>query len=62
MIGNWSLSNFLDLLYSVSTNGQGEDQMCWKPSGSRTFQVRSYYLFLIGNKNFINEAKNQLSA
>jgi hypothetical protein len=48
-IHDWELeaiSNFLDLLYSASPKGQGQDQMCWKPAVSKTFQVRSYYLVL----------------
>jgi hypothetical protein len=38
LIHDWeleSVSNFLDLLYSVSTKGQGVDQMCWKLSHKR---------------------------
>ena len=38
-----SISNFFDLLYSVSPKVQGEDQICWKPSASKVFQVRSFY-------------------
>ncbi len=41
-----SVSNFLDLLYSVSTKGQGVDQMCWKPSATKVFEVRSFYCAL----------------
>ena len=41
-----SMSKFLDLLYSVSSKGQGNDQMWWQPSGSSIFQVRSYYQVL----------------
>jgi hypothetical protein len=45
-INDWeleSISNFFELLYSASIKGQGQDQICWKPSGSKAFQVRSYY-------------------
>ena len=38
-----SISNFFQLLYSVSIKGQRQDQICWKPSSSKAFQVRSYY-------------------
>jgi hypothetical protein len=41
-----SVPNFLDLLYSISTKGQGANQSCWKPSGSKIFQVRSFYYAL----------------
>ena len=40
------MSKFLDLLYSVSSKGQGNDQMCWQPSGLFIFQVRLYYQVL----------------
>ena len=42
LIQDWELefvSNFLDLLYSVLTKGQRADQMCWKPSSTKVFQV-----------------------
>ena len=48
-IHDWELeaiSNFLHLLYSATPKGQGQDQMCWKPAVSKTFQVRSFYLVL----------------
>ena len=38
-----SISTFLDLLYSVSPKGQGQDQICWKPTMSKTFQVCLFY-------------------
>ena len=37
-----SISAFLDLLYSVSVREHGEDKLCWKPAGSKGFEVRSY--------------------
>ena len=33
----------LELLYSVTITGIGEDKVCWQPSQSHTFQVKSYY-------------------
>jgi hypothetical protein len=45
-----SMSSFLDLIYSVSMKGQGSDQVCWRPSRSKTFQVRSFY-YVLAPKN-----------
>ena len=38
-----SISSFLDLLYSSSAKGQGEDKLCWQGSTSGGFQVKAYY-------------------
>jgi hypothetical protein len=35
--------NFLDKLYSTSVIGDRVDHICWKLSGLKIFQVRSYY-------------------
>ena len=41
-----SFLSFLELLYSVTIIGIGEDKVCWQPSQSHTFQVKSYYTTL----------------
>ena len=33
----------LDLIYSVSPNDNGVDQMCWQRDSNKAFTVRSYY-------------------
>jgi hypothetical protein len=44
-----SFSSFLELLYSFTGIGSGEDKVCWKPSQSKYFQVKSYYKSLTTN-------------
>uniref|UniRef100_A0A2N9H333 Reverse transcriptase domain-containing protein n=1 Tax=Fagus sylvatica TaxID=28930 RepID=A0A2N9H333_FAGSY len=44
-----SFSSFLELLYSFTGIGSGEDKVCWKPSQSKSFQVKSYYKSLTTN-------------
>uniref|UniRef100_A0A2N9G796 Reverse transcriptase zinc-binding domain-containing protein n=1 Tax=Fagus sylvatica TaxID=28930 RepID=A0A2N9G796_FAGSY len=38
-----SFSSFLELLYSTTVKGSGEDKVCWQPSKINGFQVKSYY-------------------
>jgi hypothetical protein len=44
-----SFSSFLELLYSFTGTSSGEDKVCWKPSQSKNFQVKSYYKSLTSN-------------
>uniref|UniRef100_A0A2N9FJQ0 Reverse transcriptase zinc-binding domain-containing protein n=1 Tax=Fagus sylvatica TaxID=28930 RepID=A0A2N9FJQ0_FAGSY len=44
-----SFSFFLELLYSFTGTGSGEDKVCWKPAQSKSFQVKSYYKSLTTN-------------
>ena len=44
-----SFSSFLELLYSFTGTGKGEDKLCWKPSQSKSFQVKSYCKSLTTN-------------
>ena len=44
-----SFSSFLELLYSFTVTGIREDKVCWQPSQSKTFQVKSYYKTLTSN-------------
>ena len=43
------LTSFLDLIYSIKIKGNGEDRMCWMPTRSSMFEVKSFYraVFLI---------------
>ena len=47
------MSNFLDMLYSASVIGHGVDHICWKLSGLKIFQVRSYYQALSGKDGVV---------
>uniref|UniRef100_A0A2N9F873 Reverse transcriptase zinc-binding domain-containing protein n=1 Tax=Fagus sylvatica TaxID=28930 RepID=A0A2N9F873_FAGSY len=42
-----SISSFLELLYSSSTKGHGEDRMCLNGSSKDGFQVTAYYEVLL---------------
>jgi hypothetical protein len=42
-----SVSSFLELLYSSSAKGHGEDRLCWRGSSKDGFQVKDYYKALI---------------
>jgi hypothetical protein len=47
---DWELeavSSFLELLYSSSAKGHGEDRMCWKGHSKDGFQVKNYYNILL---------------
>ena len=44
-----SVSSFLELLYSSSAKGHGEDRMCWNGSSKDGFQVKAYYKVLLPN-------------
>ena len=44
-----SISSFLELLYSSSAKGHGEDRMCWNGSSKDGFQVKAYYKVLLPN-------------
>ena len=53
MAQDWELesfTSFLELLYSVTVEGFGEDKVWWQPSKTKGFQVKSYYktLTIIG--------------
>jgi hypothetical protein len=37
------LTSFLDLIYSIKIKGNGEDRMCWMPTRSSMFEVKSFY-------------------
>jgi hypothetical protein len=41
-----SISSFLELLYFVKIQSTEKDKMCWKPSWSAGFQVKSFYTHL----------------
>ena len=41
-----SISSFMDLLYSTSVNGEGEDKLSWGQPNSKPFTVKQYYRFL----------------
>ena len=38
-----SLAFFMDIIYSTFVQGNGLDQICWKPTKTRGFEVRGYY-------------------
>jgi hypothetical protein len=40
------LTSFLDLIYSIKIKGNGEDRMCWMPTRSSMFEVKSFYRVL----------------
>jgi hypothetical protein len=47
---DWELkavSSFLELLYSSSAKGHGEDRMCWRGSSKDGFLVKNYYKILL---------------
>ncbi len=44
-----SFSSFLELLYSITVTSIGEDKVCWQPSQSKIFEVKSYYKTLTSN-------------
>jgi hypothetical protein len=47
---DWELEavfSFVELLYSSSAKGHGEDRMCWRGHSKDGFQVKSYYNFLL---------------
>ena len=41
--GSWSLSSFMDLLYSILVQGMGEDTICWGFTITKDFPVKRYY-------------------
>ena len=38
-----SIAFFMDIIYSTFVQGNGLDQICWKPTKTRGFEVRGYY-------------------
>ena len=38
-----SLASFLELIYSISLNDSGVDQLCWLKNSEKRFSVKSYY-------------------
>ena len=47
---DWELEavfSFMELLYSSSAKGHGEDRMCWRGHSKDGFQVKSYYNLLL---------------
>ena len=59
-VQDWELESvvtFLDFIYSGLVRGNRVDQLCWKPSASGVFDVKSFYkvcvlqsiLFSLGN-------------
>ena len=52
LVQDWeieSTSSFLELLYSINIKRYMKDKMCWKPSRSKGFQVKSFYTQLTSN-------------
>ena len=45
-MGNRNFYTFLDLINSMPLNGEGQDKLCWKPTGNKNFIVSEYYLSL----------------
>ena len=39
-----SFDLFMDMVYSSMIRGLGSDQVCWKPTSSKGFEVRGFYL------------------
>ena len=39
----------MDIVYSASVNGSGEDKLCWKPDKNKGFTASGYYKILLGN-------------
>ena len=49
LVQDWELESsdrLMDLIYSSSVSGRGDDKMCWKPNNSRGFEVGGYYRLL----------------
>ena len=47
---DWELEavfSFMELMYSSSAKGHGEDRMCWRGHSKDGFQVKSYYNLLL---------------
>jgi hypothetical protein len=41
-----SMTSFMDLIYSLTLDGNGMDKLCWNGMEQRGFSVQSYYRFL----------------
>lgn len=50
-----SLLSFMNVIYSISMRGNGEDRFCWMPSKRSGFKVKSYCQTLISieDANFL---------
>ena len=41
-----SLSNFMELIYSIPLKGEGEDRLGWRRNLNKGFSVKEYYRYL----------------
>jgi hypothetical protein len=39
------VSRFFELLYSFKVGYEGDDKICWIPSGRKSFEVKSFFFF-----------------
>jgi hypothetical protein len=57
---DWELEavfSFMELLYSSSAKGHGEDRMCWRGHSKDGFQVKSYYNLLLPPAGYLGPWK-----
>jgi hypothetical protein len=47
-VHDWEVS-FFNVLYSARVGREGEDRLCWTSSKRRSFEVKSFYKFLLPN-------------
>jgi hypothetical protein len=48
---DWEMDHFILLFTSVRVRWGGDDRLCWIPSRSELFDVRSYYKVLVPHDN-----------
>ncbi len=48
-----SVNSFLEVLYSSSAKGHGEDRMCWRRGSKDGFRVKSYYRAILTQSGFV---------